>query len=591
MDKKNLILGVGCIVIAFGLMIHQSSQMREEYVRQEQSKAAQVIDGSVRVEVNSSNDKSSILADETIGVELNKSIQSDIDHNDTLLQNPKIIAIENENLVLKISDIGAGIDNVILKKHKAENTENSTPYIVNENRNIPLFTLAFSDYKRQLFSRYTLKEKSKSRVVFEKIMKNGVAIQRIYSIDDSNLDYVVNHSIKFINHTQKDFDLGNLYLELGGYPATSSDPMGEFLNFGYFDGKKTHFIAVNEFKASSGFFGLGKREARNSIDGNDKIVWGSVKNQFFTTIFTPLNHGNGFVCYPTEVKDNKTQQNIESVIGAIRMSVGHLHAGETKEIKGSIYIGPKDYVLLDKLGGEQDRVMQFGFFGFVSKFLLLIMRGIHAIIPSWGLTIIILTVLVKLILWPLTTAQVRSSRKMMKIQEPMKKLREKYSNNPQKLQSEVLKLFRDHKVNPAAGFLPLFVQIPIFLGLYFMLRTTADMRFMSFLWIKDLALPDTIASIGGFNLNLLPLLMGATMIWQMNVMPNPSAEGAQKFIIKVMPFVFLFICYRFPAALVLYWTVQNLLTIAQQIILKNKDDKELLIEEDINPKRKKGRRK
>jgi YidC/Oxa1 family membrane protein insertase len=207
------------------------------------------------------------------------------------------------------------------------------------------------------------------------------------------------------------------------------------------------------------------------------------------------------------------------------------------------------------------------------------MKGIHALLGNWGITIIILTIIVKLLLWPLTTAQVRSSRKMSKLQEPLKKIKEKYRDNPQKLQAETLKLFRDNRVNPAAGCLPLLVQIPIFLGLYFMLRTTAEMRFAPFLWIPDLSLPDTIARLGNFPVNILPLIMGISMVWQMQVMPTPAIDGAQKWVFKLMPIIFLLFCYNFPAALVLYWTVQNLLTIAQQIILNRKNDDALLLDD------------
>ena len=127
-----------------------------------------------------------------------------------------------------------------------------------------------------------------------------------------------------------------------------------------------------------------------------------------------------------------------------------------------------------------------------------------------------------------------------------------------------MKLFKENRVNPAAGCLPVFIQIPIFIGLYYMLRTSSEIRFQSFLWIKDLSLPDTIATIGSFPVNILPIIMGVTMLIQMKVTPTPSMDGMQQKIIMFMPFIFLIFCYNFPAALVLYWTVQNLFTIFQQ---------------------------
>lgn len=585
MDKRSLILGIGCIGIAFGLMVRQSSLMREEYLQQQSSQKAITSDS----QVSSSSHGVTLSADEeSLGVELKKQPTLDAECDPSVFEKSEIVSLENEQFSVKLSNIGGGIQEVILKKHKAER-DSDIPFIVNQGQKSPMLLLAFGKADKKSYSRYVIKERTANRVTFGKKMKNGILLERTYELKPNVEGYIIAHRVQFSNTTSKDFDLGDIFVDLGSYPSTSSDRYGEFLNFGYFDGKKAHFIKNNDFKASNGFLGLGKKAAKNEISGDDKIVWGAVKNQFFTSVYTPQSYGTGFVAHPVTFKSEKNHELQESVCGSIRFSVGHLHAGEKKIFEGELYVGPKDYVLLDKLGHEQDRVMQFGWFGFVSKFLLLMMRGIHSLIPSWGMTIIILTLIVKLVLWPLTTAQVRSSRKMAKIQEPLKKIKERYGDNPQKLQAETLKLFRDHKVNPAAGCLPVFVQIPIFLGLYVMLRTTADMRFMPFLWIKDLSLPDTIGSLGGFSINLLPLIMGLTMALQMHVTPTPSIDGAQKWVFKTMPFIFLFICYNLPSALVLYWTIQNLLTIAQQIILNRKNDEELLIE-DVEPK-KKSRRK
>jgi YidC/Oxa1 family membrane protein insertase len=220
--------------------------------------------------------------------------------------------------------------------------------------------------------------------------------------------------------------------------------------------------------------------------------------------------------------------------------VGIIDGGKSKTLSSDIYIGPKDFSRLSKLGKEQDRVMQFGFFGAISELLLRLMLKIHAIIPNCGWRIIILTTFVKLLLWPLTNAQVKSSKKMIAIQEPLKKIKEKYKNNPQKLQMETLKLFRENGINPAAGCFPIFIQIPIFFGLYYMLRAASDLRFAHFLWIKDLSLPDTVAHIGHFPVNILPLIMGATMFWQMHMAPNPMSDNSQKLMFKLMPVIFFF---------------------------------------------------
>jgi YidC/Oxa1 family membrane protein insertase len=158
----------------------------------------------------------------------------------------------------------------------------------------------------------------------------------------------------------------------------------------------------------------------------------------------------------------------------------------------------------------------------------------------------------------------------------MAEMKEKYKDNPQKMQQETLKLFREHQVNPVAGCLPLFIQMPIFLGLFYMLRTASELRYEPFLWISDLSQPDTVMEIAGFPLNILPLIMAVTMFLQMQMMPvNPAADATQQKIFKFLPFVFLIFLYGFSSGLVLYWTVQNILTIVQQKITNSRPDKPL----------------
>jgi YidC/Oxa1 family membrane protein insertase len=567
MDKKNLLLGTLCICIAFVLMMKQSAQLQ---------KNSMDIPNKVAVIQAVEPSKISPTQGDDIGTEVREA-QKDREE-DHVFDHQQFVTLENDSICVRFNTVGAAIQDVKLKHYPAIRGQN-TPFVFNENIRLPALTLAFGNASQCLLANYEIVAHSPLNVTFRKILKNGVVVEREYQLAPHEIPYVLTTQLRLTNPTEKTYDLQNAFVSLGSFPPTAGDTLGDYLNFGYYDGKKAHFIGVNDFRAKSGFLGMGREPAKNQITGNDRIVWGSVKNQFFTGVFTPKIPGCGFVAMPSTIVDPASGKINDSVVGSIQLPVGRIDPGQIKTIDADFYIGPKDYVLLDRLGQEQDLVMQFGVFGFVSKLLLLLMKGIYALLGNWGITIIVLTVLVKLLLWPLTTAQVRSSRKMSKLQGPIKKIKEKYRDNPQKLQAETLKLFRDNRVNPAAGCLPLIIQIPIFLGLYFMLRTTAEMRFAPFLWIPDLSLPDTIAHLGNFPLNILPLIMGASMIWQMQVMPTPSIDGAQKWVFKLMPIVFLLFCYNFPSALVLYWTIQNLLTIAQQIILNRKNDDALLIDD------------
>ncbi|MDR1907205.1 MAG: membrane protein insertase YidC [Puniceicoccales bacterium] len=562
-------MGIICIGIAFGLMLKQSSQLQKEKAISQTKSVPEISSGhpSMAVLSNTVDD---------IGVEVRETQKDSAE--DHTFDHQQFVTLENDEICVRFNSIGAGIQDVKLKKYPAVRGQDA-PFVFNENARLPALVLSFGAADKFLLANYDIVSQTDHSVVFRKTMKNGIIVEREYRLAQHEIPYVLTTQLRFTNLTEKTYDLEDVFVGLGSFPATPSDVLGDYLNFGYYDGRKAHFIKVDDFRAKNGFLGMGREPAKNQISGDDRIVWGSVKNQFFTGVLTPKVSGCGFVAMPSGMTNSVSGTKDDSVVGSVKLTVGYVNPGKVKTIDADFYVGPKDYVFLDRLGQEQDLVMQFGIFGFVSKLLLLMMKGIYALFGNWGLTIIILTVIVKLLLWPLTTAQVRSSRKMSKLQEPLKKIKEKYRDNPQKLQAETLKLFRDNRVNPAAGCLPLFIQIPIFLGLYFMLRTTAEMRFAPFLWIPDLSLPDTIAHLGNFPLNILPLIMGVSMFWQMKVMPTPSIDGAQKWVFKLMPVIFLVFCYNFPAALVLYWTVQNLLTIAQQIILNRKNDDALLLDD------------
>ena len=261
------------------------------------------------------------------------------------------------------------------------------------------------------------------------------------------------------------------------------------------------------------------------------------------------------------------------ISASVGYDIGTIAAGSNKKLNFDFYVGPKEYKRLQAMDNDQDKVMQFGFLGAISKLLLSFMYLIHKFVPNWGWSIVIMTICIKLLFWPLSAKASRSQKHMAKIQEPMKELKEKYKDNPQKFQKEMLELFKKHKVNPVAGCLPMVIQMPIFFGLFYMLRTASELRHESFLWVSDLSMPDTLAYIAGFPINLLPLIMGLSMFFQMSMAPvSPTADPAQQKILKFLPFIFLIFLYNFSSGLVLYWTVQNFLTILQQKVINHLPD-------------------
>jgi YidC/Oxa1 family membrane protein insertase len=476
------------------------------------------------------------------------------------------VVLENEAVRLFLTTHGGAIRTVEFKNYPAERG-GKAPYVFNREGALPALALAFDGPENYRSLPFTVTRREENVVQFTYKGDNGLEIVRGYRLPSSGGEnpYLLNHET-LVRSSQT--PIRSLFLHLGSFPATPGDHGGEYLNFGYYDGKKAAFIKSRDFSATNGFLGLGRREARSHVFGEPGFIrWGSVKNQFFAAILTPDEPAQTFFTRPGlwGSNDKKKTETIEGSLGFAGQN------SSEKVLSLKYYVGPKDFLHLNHMGDEQDLVMEFGFFGPVSKILLLTMLGIHHFVPNWGWTIILLTIFIKLLMWPLTSAQVRSAKRMTAIQKPLQEIREKYKNNPQKIQAETMRLFKEHKVNPAMGCLPLLIQLPIFIGLYVMLRTSSEMRFQKFLWIQDLSIPDTVAHWGTFPINVLPLLMGVTMFFQMRLTPAPAADNAQQKMLQWMPFIFLLFCYSFPSALVLYWTVQNVLTIVQQGLTKSSE--------------------
>ncbi len=281
-----------------------------------------------------------------------------------------------------------------------------------------------------------------------------------------------------------------------------------------------------------------------------------------------------------QFKDVEAAKNDNAIQAAMSLPPVDLAPGSTQTEKYEIYTGPKEYQRLDKLEGQRDLIMFYGMFGMISKVLSRVMRWMHDVSGNWGVAIILLTIVIRTCLWPLQSKAQYSMKRMGLLAPKMKELQEKYKDDPQKQQVEVMKLYKDYGVNPVGGCLPMMLQIPIFFGFYGVLQNAAELRGQPFFgWVKDLSLPDTIHTlhlpfaiplIGSIiDINPLPMIMGVTMILQMKLTPQPATvDKTQKLMFTIMPFFFLFICYNFAAALALYWSTQNLFAIFQSWAMK-----------------------
>ncbi len=234
----------------------------------------------------------------------------------------------------------------------------------------------------------------------------------------------------------------------------------------------------------------------------------------------------------------------------------------------NLYVGPLDYGRIESLGVGLENTMNLGWAIIrpLGRLVTWSLKKMYGIIPNYGLVIILFAVLVKIILNPLTKKQMVSTRKTQALQPQIQRLKEKYKNDPQKLNKAQMALFKEKGVNPLGGCLPLLLQMPILIAFFTVFRSTIEFRGAPFFgWINDLSQPDTLTTIGGFPLNVLPFLMGATMFLQQKYMsPTTGDGGQQKFMLYAMNVFFLFLFYSFPSGLNLYYSVFNILSIVQQ---------------------------
>lgn len=267
------------------------------------------------------------------------------------------------------------------------------------------------------------------------------------------------------------------------------------------------------------------------------------------------------------------------ISAAMNLPTGVIQPGAEKSYVVDILAAPKSYRMLKKLDSSVHKAVNFGWFDIIAKPCLTLMNFIHDhVVANYGIAIILLTILIKLIFWPLGNKSYTSMHEMKKLQPIMAKIREKYSNDKQRMNQEVMNLYKTYKVNPMSGCLPLLVQMPIFFALYRMLYSAVELRHAPFMgWITDLSAPDRLFHFGftipmmvpPAGIPVLTLLMGATMFLQQKMSPS-TGDPTQARMMMMMPLVMTVIFVNFSSGLVLYWLVNNILSISQQYYITKK---------------------
>ena len=379
--------------------------------------------------------------------------------------------------------------------------------------------------------------------------------------DTLNIDLVLNDSgvriVKRFTLSRNSYDIGVQYIINNG---SSSDWNGTFYGQIKRDAKPP-VTDVSGFSMQP-FLGAALRQPEKNYakfdfsDIEDETVKTSieggwvamVQHYFISAWIPPADELNNF----TLRKLSNQDMYLLSFTGApISVPVG-----ESVDYKASFYIGPKDQDALIGMAEYLDRTLDYGFLWILAEPIFKAMKMIHSVIGNWGWTIILLTLGIKLILYPLSAASLKSMAKMRNLQPQMLRLKELYGDDRQKMSQETMSLYKKEKVNPAGGCFPMLLQMPVFISLYWVLMESVEIRHAPWIfWIQDLSAKDPYF--------VLPIIMGASMLFMQKLQPAPT-DPMQAKIMQIMPIAFTFLFMGFPSGLVLYWTVNNLLSMAQQ---------------------------
>ena len=478
----------------------------------------------------------------------------------------KIETLRNSDVELRLTNRGGGIKEAVLLKQMAEKGQR---VVLNSGQNAPIGAITESRFiGTPTLAEFTASTESNSIVQFEGTTGEQVAIRKKFFFEKSpeNKDnYVIEMDVDLENRGARPYQNAGYFVALGSAAPIHPKDYPSYTRLVWCIDGKAKGIDVGWFGSSGGFLGLGQRAARPYYQENIAgAEWVAVSNQFFTTLMAPLTAKAMSVWARRFETEYASDQKLPAIEGALGMPGFQLQPGQTYSARFEIYAGPKLYHRLAQLPHNEAEVMDFGIFKLVCQFLLNFMNLLHSWLGDYGLSILALTTIIKLTLWPIQNRANRSMRQMAALSPKMQELKEKYKDDPTRMNQELMKLYKQYGINPVGGCLPMMIQIPIFFGLFKMLGQAVELRNAKFLWVRDLSQPDTIAHLPllGWPVNIIPLCMAATQIWLMAMTPK-TGDATQRRVMMFTPLIFLFICYNFAAALALYYTAQNLFSILQ----------------------------
>jgi YidC/Oxa1 family membrane protein insertase len=487
--------------------------------------------------------------------------------------------LQNEALELEVSSRGAAVISALLREYRAENTGDSEPVMLDYATSPALAYEGLAGLSADADFEVAVSDDGREAVL-ECTNPDGLHMRRVVRLNDGHVavitDKIANTGDETVLVPEHTIAVGPMEMirnasSMRGLSYLGVDIAPEAAGQGiqHWGGKKLPGL----FGGKTGTFSCSRMPVQSMppkavANFGQPVLWVATKNKFFAQILSP--EGSAADCEILAGRDTTAQSlDVEVVNARLLFNSVELVPGQTIKKHYRYYIGPKKYDELRKLGLHWDEVMEFGFFKPICKLLLPVLNAIYKVLPNYGVAIILLTVLVRLVFWPITHKSTESMKKMQAIQPKVTALREKYKKDPQRMNREVMALYKENKVNPMAGCLPMLVQIPVFIGLFTVLRSAVELRFANFLWISDLSEPEGllrgVLPFPESGLNVLPVYMTVTMVLQQQLTPT-AGDPQQKKMMMFMPVIMLLLFYGMPSALVLYWSTSQTLAIVQLLL-------------------------
>jgi len=394
-------------------------------------------------------------------------------------------------------------------------------------------------------------ESSPRELTFSSITSEGFSLHQTFRFYPDRYD--IDLLIKLANNSDKRLE-GNLRAQLTNLPPKDKKSYYSFVGVALLLNDE-----LEEIKPE-------KMEEERDISG--KIGWMAYEDDYFLSAIIPKDETEGRF---------KGRLLTSGILKASYITPAiDLKSSEQVSSQFTLYLGPRDLDILKQMGKKLDRAINFGWTDIIAKPLHYALRFFNRYVNNFGVSIIILTILIKIIFWPLTHKSYKSMKEMQKLQPLMAKIREKYKDNKEQMNKELMALYKTYKVNPMGGCLPMIIQIPVFFALFRILGNSIELRHAPFiLWVNDLSAPDRLFNFPfqipfmspPYGIPVLTLLMGASMFIQQKMTPTPG-DPTQAKMMMFLPVIFTAMFINFPSGLVLYWLTNNVLSIGQQYRIK-----------------------